>query len=704
MSQQKKPSSIIRRIFSKENVKAVVKILFIIILLESTLFNIRYWATMGASLDASQLEITLGGNVIEVDGLFQPTGYNAEITFSGIGTNVRTVYIRPDFGDSEIKIMDVGIRPRDENQIHTHTVQLINGYERSFYIPIGTMGAVDELTIILMDDQIGIQEVHFNIPIPWTFQMLRVVFLTFIIGTIYFWKKYQFSKILFNSKSKLQWILPITILSLFIGILLFTLIFSVDSGWIPGSDNPIQWNPSRAGHHGINDRVVDAILARQLHLDIEVHESLLNARLPYSATYRDENNVEALWDHVYFEGRYYSYFGIVPVLILFLPYHLITSNYLSATAATLIFSALGAIGMLLLWRELVVKYLKDIPYTLYLAGLVCSLFGSNLMLLTIRAHNYESASSSSFMFSVWGIFLILRSAKHESIDKIKRLPLFFGGICLGLAVGSRPTSIFVALLIPALLFPLLRNYRPFKKLIKDKQAFKTTCINLMPFVIPYVVIGLGLMWHNYARFGSITEFGSTYHITSENNTVVTQVGALGMIRRAYDGLFSFLLTSYTLEPVFPFLRANNSQNLFMGHFARTATIGLFSLPITWFLFPMITMRTIRRKKAFPLMIAMTTAALIIIISTAILVGVLGRYTVDFAWLLILPSLLCMGFVYKNSAKYGDRIMTVVRRLSFMAIGFSCLILFAWGMVGEGNNIWRHNPAIFQFLSDLISFF
>jgi len=82
----------------------------------------------------------------------------------------------------------------------------------------------------------------------------------------------------------------------------------------------------------------------------------------------------------------------------------------------------------------------------------------------------------------------------------------------------------------------------------------------------------------------------------------------------------------------------------------------------------------------------------------------GRYTVDVWWLLVFPSLLCMGYAYKKSLKYGTTATTVVRRLSFAAIGISCFITFAWGRVGESNYIWRHNPVVIRFISDLLMFF
>jgi len=633
--------------------------------------------------------------------VFQPTAQNAEITISNIGENIRTVFIRPYFGASTVKVIAVAIQYRDENLLHTHTAHLINGYEPSFFIPLGAMGNVESLTLTLNNEHIGIQEILFNVQLPWIFQWVRVVILTLIISIVYFWKKFKFSRIAYNPQSRWQQVLDISILSFYIGILLFTIIYAVNFGWIPNSGYPMEWAPPRGGAQDLNNHMVDALLLKQLHLDLDVHYSLLNAAQPYSPTYRSENKVVFRFDHVFFEGRYYSYFGIVPVLILYLPYHLITGNHLSTTAAAFVFTALGAIGIYFLWKELVKKYLSGIPYTLYLVGMICALICSHLMKLTTRAHIYESTIASAFMFSVWGLFFILRSVRNDSFDKAERKFLFLGGMCLALAVGCRPTSIFTSLLVPVILFPVLRKFFPSKKLVKDKQACKTIFINLIISVIPYIAIGSGLMLYNYARFGSVTEFGTTYMLTLENHAVMTDVGFLGILRMVFDGLFSYLFTSFTLRPNFPFIFANQSLSVFTGHFPRTAIIGVFTLPITWSIFSVFYMR---KKQAFSLMIAMVAVALMSLVFSAIFVGAIGRYTIDFLWLFIVPSLLCMGFLYKDSLEFGDRAAKVVRRLSFAAMGISCFIMFAWGMIGRANLIWVNNPVVIRFISDLFMIF
>ena len=688
------------------NLVLVLSIFLVIVLLEISVFNLRHWTTRFISHTANILHYELNlneGIELTATGGFQPTDAGSELIVNNINHTIRTVFIRPDFGYSNMNAVSITIRYHDENNMMGHSTYIFNGYEPSYYIPIGAMGIVNNIAIIFSTPYVSVHEIILNKPLPWIFQWVRVLFLTLIVSIACLCKKYRFSDIMFNPQIVWQKRVDKSILFSFIIILLLVLIFSTHFGFIPGSNNELRWSPSIHGYHGINHRMAEALLMGQLHLDIEPHENLLNAMQPYSLTYRLEQGLHgyAPWDHVFFNGRFYSYFGIVPVLILFLPYYVLVGSHISATTATFIFSVIGVIGLYLLWKELTKKYLDNIPYSLYLAGLVGTLFGSNLMLLVVRAHQYETAIASGFMFSVWGLLLIFRATKDDSYDKIETKFLFWGGLFMALAVGCRPTMLLVSLIVPVILFPTLRSYLPINQIINDARIRKNLCKNVIVLAIPYLFVGVGLAWYNFARFGSIMEFGANYQLTAENVAVVTQSGLLGNLRRAFDGVISLLFASFTIRPRFPFVFTTYSVGLFTGHMPRQATIGAFMLPMTWFLFVILLIRKNDNiKRALHVIVSMVITSFLILTISAVMIGILSRYAADFFWLIVIPSLLCMGFLYQEAKKVGDGMATIVRRLSFIAIGLSCIILFGWGMTGEANYIGRHNPVVFRFLTDL----
>ena len=677
--------------------------------LEFSLFNLRHWTTSFISPTTNVFEH--GGYTVErIDPLpYEYRQYGQpryqQLRISDINHPVRTVYINPRFRGASVKTVDVTITYLDENRRVSHFTQIINGYPASYHIPLGAMGDVEYISVIIHDARFLVDDMYLNMPLLFRFQWARVILVTLIVSLILFWKTFGFSRFLFNPYWGRQRFIDGGVMALFVSLLFFIMLFSVDFGFVPGQDWEFGWTPNREGYTNINAMMAEALLQGRLHLDIEPHYTLLSATHPYNITYRYTHGVRAPWDHVFFEGRIYSYFGIVPVVVLFLPAYLLLGGHVSTTVATFIFSAFASIGVFFLWKAIAAKYFKDMPFTMYLAGLVVLLFGTNLMVPMVRPYQYEVAIASGLMFSVWGIYFIFRAIYDEAYDRIKKRYLVLGGAFLALAVGARPTMLIVSLLVPVMLLPFIRSCLPIKNVIKDGAARKNVGLTILALAVPYMVIGTGLAWYNYARFGSIFEFGATYQITAENVGVVSQTGLLGNLRRGFDGFFTYFFSSFVLRPQFPFVFPTRPDVVFTGHFPRGAVIGVFILPISWFLLGMF---YLRRKadagKAMHIIMGLAVTGFLIAVMSSVLIGPLMRYTADFFWLFMFASVICMGFVYRDACALGTVPARFVRWFAFAAVGVTCFLLFGWGMVGDNNFIARNNPVVFRFLADLFLIF
>jgi hypothetical protein len=685
--------------FAPKAFAPLIKIVLIVVILEVSLFNIRHWATIGVgpSTSADAYTVNLGDYIYpNSSGAYVPIQANARLTITDIDSNIRTVRIVPDFGDSSIKTTDFEIIYSDENQRYSYTAQILNGYEYSYYIPLGAMGEVDSLAIVFINEAVAVKEIEFNTPLPWRFQWLRFLLIVIVAAAVYYWKKYGFGNILFEPELVWQKRLEAGIVALHICLLLSVKVFSTDIGYIPGSGRELAWFPYT---HDIYNEMLEAVLLRQVHLDIVPDESLINAAFPYDRIYRYENDIVAPWDHAYYNGKIYSYFGIVPIFVLYLPHKLIFAGHLTSYMATAVFCTLGAIGLFLLWRELAKRYLQKIPYAMYLASLLAVLFGSNLMLMAAFPAFYAVPVASGFMFVAWGLFFILRSVGGDSIDKLKTAPLFFGALFLALAVGCRPPLLLVSLLVPILLWPVLASL--------NKHFVKTALGKILALAIPYLVIGLALMWYNYARFDSVTEFGSSYQITYENSGVATQTGLLGNIRRGFDGLLGYLFTMFNIYSDFPFIRTGNINSVFTGFMSRDGgLIGAFVLPVTWFLPAAIYVRkSVTFRNTARLIVGMVAVSLTIMLAESLLVPYFtGRYTVDFFWLLMISANLCAGLLYAEAMAKSQEAAAVVGRLHLIAVIISCFILFNWGMIGDADLLRARNPVVVRYVSDMLMIF
>ena len=97
--------------------------------------------------------------------------------------------------------------------------------------------------------------------------------------------------------------------------MIITIVISV----YPMSLSPV-WNGTIPGHRDQYERMAQSILNGHLYLEYEdVDPRLSEMENPYDPQARKELGIYYHWDHAFYNGKYYMYFGIVPVFLLFLP-------------------------------------------------------------------------------------------------------------------------------------------------------------------------------------------------------------------------------------------------------------------------------------------------------------------------------------------------------------------------------------------------
>lgn len=83
----------------------------------------------------------------------------------------------------------------------------------------------------------------------------------------------------------------------------------------------------RSWHHQYHELAV-ALSEGQADLDLKVPDELRGMDNPYDKDARSELdlNYKFFWDHAYYEGNFYVYFGVLPALIYHLPFYLLTGD------------------------------------------------------------------------------------------------------------------------------------------------------------------------------------------------------------------------------------------------------------------------------------------------------------------------------------------------------------------------------------------
>lgn len=391
---------------------------------------------------------------------------------------------------------------------------------------------------------------------------------------------------------------------------------------------------------------VNSIMEGKLELDYPIDETLLNSKNPYDTSNR---TYDFLWDASFYKGKYYCYFGIWPILTLFIPYKMITNSYLSTTFGCLIYSILSIIGTFLIYNKIIKKYFKTINIQTYITSFLFIIFGSKILWCMHRPSFYELVSLAAYSHIMFGLYFVLFSNK--------RILNFIGYFLLATAVLCRPTSLLASILI---LPKILSN-------IKNK---KYKFIDYFILIIPYIIIGLFTMYLNYIRFDNIFEFGVSYQLTT-NNIYNLKFSITKGLYTAINYLFTNIeitLMPFKIHSVYnpiPFIGDFFIENI-GGGILTTSVIGIIIIFI-----PKI-FKYIKEKELKLYLIISLILAMILMILPSTIGSLIGRYMLDFNYLfyfiIVILSLYILKIIKnKNLSKIYNILLIISIIINYMLI-------------------------------------
>lgn len=378
-------------------------------------------------------------------------------------------------------------------------------------------------------------------------------------------------------------------------------------------------------------------------------EKLLEMENPYDTASRYYNDIPVLWDHSLYNGKYYSYYGIAP-LIIFLPYHLITGYFFPTDIAVMIFSCVGTVFLALFYDKLVKRWFDSIPVAVYISGLVILLASCGIWFSAGRPKFYECAIASGFMCVTAGAYLLIKS------EKIKLLNIAGSSLLFGLAVMCRPTLVLYALC--AFVYHILSVKESAKKLSYSISAF-----------IPLMIIGTVQMWYNYARFDSVFDFGIQYSLTVSDFTHTEF-----HVHQMLIGVYNFIFASPAFIPEYPFVKTPFSQLGINGYYfndtGNTSGILFSSLTAFAYIFSGTALKKLSdfksRVKSAVIVGLPCVVMPVIIVCASWESGYSVRYMADFSWQIACGSLIIIFFNYIRSEK------STVKRFSCIAMGLTAV--------------------------------
>ncbi|MCO7109521.1 hypothetical protein NIA69_10590 [Gemmiger formicilis] len=184
-----------------------------------------------------------------------------------------------------------------------------------------------------------------------------------------------------------------------------------------------------------------SLLNGRLDLEADPPAELLALDNPYDAGARDAAQINDIhWDHAFYNGRYYVYFGIVPCLLFQLPFEALTGIQNLAYAPCMVLLGLiflaacfGVVG------QAVRRWFPQASTAAYLLAVAAVALGSQFYYLLLRPYIYEYAILCGAALLMLGLWLWL-SAASTPVEKRGALvvKLVFGSLCVALVAGCRP--------------------------------------------------------------------------------------------------------------------------------------------------------------------------------------------------------------------------------------------------------------------------
>lgn len=519
----------------------------VILILELTVFNFRFYQTMGN--ESMVPGYSVSDNLKMKDDIFftvTDDSYVPYLEITDLDIDLSTIYMEltfPKEGVYAVKALDFHYEMKDEGTDVYYAyakqkfLRLVPATHFTYPENFGNTHAIKLCFDGLKEgEQIRIEALRLNEKVPMRVSKKRMIALWLICMFFFMFRPKSFLySIKAGARTKVK-IIATTALVILEVLVSFAVV----------SMNDYYKNPTGGLQEKQFQLLAQALSEGQTHLLVDVPDSLKQMEDPYDYGKRMEvTNDEALFDVAYKDGNYFVYFGAGPVVMLYLPYYLATGNHLPNYIAEFIFCLLIIAGVPLLLSEIIKRWFKEISLAFYLMFTVLFTFGSGMIYYIVSPSLYNIPMASGLGFTLLGLAFWLRSIRD---DKISPLCITIGSLCMAITASCRPTFLLASAFAIALFAGAVFK----KRTLFSKKSIAAS----IGFVLPYVIVGALVMYYNYDRFGSVLDFGAFYNLTTANLPLRTM-----KLSWVLYGTVGWLFYPCTVSNVFPyFTKVTYSSN------------------------------------------------------------------------------------------------------------------------------------------------
>ncbi len=267
----------------------------------------------------------------------------------------------------------------------------VQDYEKSKYVPLYLSGETKKIEIAVdktLYEEEKIDKVIINEKIPFEFSIIRFISIFMFLSFLDLFRKSNFLNETYSKKNFKQELFLLLILLIFMVILSCINSYSDEEKNI--DEGLLSFLNTEGGIY--NKDFVEAVKQKQFYLLKEPSKELSELENPYDCLSRDQSvrrDIDYDWDTAYFNGHEYIYFGILPLLLTFLPYNLIFHKYLKVSVVVFVFSIFIFILLKEILLKILQKYFDEIPFKNVVCYLIILCSGSLVLYANGMSRVYE---------------------------------------------------------------------------------------------------------------------------------------------------------------------------------------------------------------------------------------------------------------------------------------------------------------------------
>ncbi len=444
----------------------------------------------------------------------------------------------------------------------------------------------------------------------------------------------------------------------------------------------------------------DAWRKGQTNIDFYPSDDFLALDDPYD--FESRGGTYYLWDRAYYEGKFYSYFGITPIITVYAPAELISSSLPSDSAVMTTFGTICTLFFTLTVLALADACRLKVPVSMLFLGTLSGLFSTcAFLIMRGRAPYYYIAvlSSMAFFYAFTFFATIAFSSKRGSARRYISLTLtslsfalcFLARLNLGLSCAF--------LIIPCIFFFIIFN--------KEKRTAKRVILELSSLASFALISIIFSFIYNYIRFEDIFEFGTRYQLTvsdiSKNHIELSDL---------IPAIKHYILAPFKRIGAFPFVELDFRAVENVDKFIYTEwSFGIFALPICLFLFYSLYLIFDKNTRAWAKTLLASALASIVFISLLnfSLGGVMFRYTSDLIAISAPLSLILFFKFYEKASSLisGEgRAFAISKRVFFDLCMIFLLLNLVLGLfisISYNQNLNPVDMKLYNSLYDLLIF-